>query len=74
MQQKCTGSRIGLVRELQELLDRTQSSFQVEELAGGYQLLTRPEFHPWLLRLRRRLPSISQAKPAAIVPFLPDLL
>src|SRR5262249_41114239 len=23
------------------------------ELAGGFQLLTRPEFHPWLVRLRR---------------------
>jgi segregation and condensation protein B len=54
-----------LVRELQELLDRTQSSFQVEELAGGYQLLSRSEFHPWLLRLRQtaspvRLSAASQ--------------
>jgi segregation and condensation protein B len=54
-----------LVRELQELLDRTQSSFQVEELAGGYQLLSKPEFHPWLLRLRQtaspiRLSAASQ--------------
>ena len=29
------------------------SAFQVEEIAGGYQLLTRPEFHPWLVRLRQ---------------------
>ena len=26
------------------------TAFQVEELAGGFQLLTRPEFHPWLVR------------------------
>src|SRR5262249_4861760 len=28
-------------------------AFQVEELAGGFQLLTRPEYHAWLVRLRR---------------------
>jgi segregation and condensation protein B len=36
-----------------ELYEADGSAFQVEELAGGYQLLTRPAFHPWLLRLRR---------------------
>src|SRR5262245_39216448 len=42
-----------LVRRLQALYQEEGSAFQVEELAGGYQLLTRPEFHPWLVRLRR---------------------
>jgi segregation and condensation protein B len=42
-----------LVRKLQTLYDKDGSAFQVEELAGGFQLLTRPEFHPWLARLRR---------------------
>ncbi len=42
-----------LVTCLGDLLDRDGSAFQVEELAGGYQLLTRPAFHPWLARLRR---------------------
>jgi segregation and condensation protein B len=42
-----------LVRKLQALYDKDGSAFRVEELAGGYQLLTRPEFHAWLLRLRR---------------------
>jgi segregation and condensation protein B len=42
-----------LVRKLQGLYDRDGTAFQVEELAGGFQLLTRPEYHPWLLRLRR---------------------
>jgi segregation and condensation protein B len=42
-----------LVRKLQALYDRDGTAFQVEELAGGYQLLTRPEYHPWLVRLRR---------------------
>lgn len=42
-----------LIRRLQEMYDRDGSAFQVVELAGGYQLQTRPEFHPWLARLRR---------------------
>lgn len=42
-----------LVRRLAGLYDQGDSAFQVEEVAGGYQLLTRPEFFPWLSRLRR---------------------
>jgi segregation and condensation protein B len=42
-----------LVRKLQSIYQQDGSAFQIEELAGGYQLLTRPEFHPWLVRLRR---------------------
>jgi segregation and condensation protein B len=42
-----------LVRKLQMLYDKDGTAFQVEEIAGGFQLLTRPEYHPWLLRLRR---------------------
>ncbi len=42
-----------LVDRLRALYDADGTAFQVEELAGGYQLLTRPAFHPWLLRLRR---------------------
>ncbi len=42
-----------LVRKLRSLYEREGSAFQVEELAGGYQLLTRPEFHRWLVRLHR---------------------
>jgi segregation and condensation protein B len=42
-----------LVRRLQSLYDRDGSAFRIGEPGGGYQLLTRPEFHPWLARLRR---------------------
>jgi segregation and condensation protein B len=41
-----------VVRQLQELYDRDGTAFQVVEIAGGYQLLTRPEYHRWLVRLR----------------------
>lgn len=53
-----------LVARLRELYDAGGSAFQVEELAGGYQLLTRPEYHPWLSRLRRHA-SEAQLSPAA---------
>lgn len=42
-----------LVERLQTLYEQDGSAFQVEELGGGFQLLTRPEYHPWLARLRR---------------------
>jgi segregation and condensation protein B len=42
-----------LVQRLQALYEQDGTAFQIEELAGGFQLLTRPEFHPWLARLRR---------------------
>ncbi len=47
-----------LLRRLQELYDRDGTAFQVVEVAGGYQLQTRPEFHPWLARLRRSQPEL----------------
>jgi segregation and condensation protein B len=45
------------IQRLREILDADQSAFQVEQLAGGYQLLTRSEFYPWLVRLNRSMPE-----------------
>lgn len=42
-----------LVARLQSLYDADRSAFQVEEIAGGYQLLTRTQYHTWLARLKR---------------------
>jgi segregation and condensation protein B len=42
-----------LVGQLRELLEREESAFEVEELAGGFQLLTKPEYYPWLARQRK---------------------
>ena len=42
-----------LLDRLRAVLDADGSAFQVEELAGGFQLLTRPAYHVWLLRFRR---------------------
>ena len=42
-----------LVERLDELLAAEGSTFRVEGIAGGYQLQTRPVYHPWLARLKR---------------------
>lgn len=42
-----------LLQRLQAFYEQDRTAFQIEELAGGFQLLTRPEHHPWLARLRR---------------------
>ncbi len=40
-----------LVRRLNELYDRAGRAFRVQELAGGFQMMTRPQFASWLRRL-----------------------
>jgi segregation and condensation protein B len=42
-----------LVRQLNRMFDQSGSAFRVEEIAGGFQLMTRPQFGPWLRRLLR---------------------
>lgn len=48
------------IREDVEVLNRAYDAegraFRIEEVAGGYQLRTRPEFAPWLQRLRPQPP------------------
>ena len=53
-----------LVRKLQTLYEQEGSAFTVEELAGGFQLLTRPQYHPWLTRLRRSGSDLRLSSPA----------
>ncbi len=40
-----------LLKELQRIYDLENSSFQIEEVAGGFQLLTKSPYHTWLARL-----------------------
>jgi segregation and condensation protein B len=42
-----------LISRLRELYEQDGSPFTIQDIAGGYQLLTRPEYHPWLIRLKR---------------------
>jgi segregation and condensation protein B len=53
-----------LVRKLQALYDQDGTAFQVEEVAGGFQLLTRPEYHRWLIRFRRSGTDVRLTAPA----------
>jgi segregation and condensation protein B len=49
------GAARRLLRKLQAFYDKDGTAFQIEELAGGFQLLTRPQYHRWLNPLRRDL-------------------
>ena len=42
-----------LLAQLRAFYDADATAFQVEEIAGGYQLLTRPAYRPWLQRAQR---------------------
>jgi segregation and condensation protein B len=42
-----------LVRVLNERYDAEGCAFRAEEVAGGFQLMTRPQFGPWIRRLVR---------------------
>jgi segregation and condensation protein B len=42
-----------LIRKLSSYYEQDGTAFQVKEIAGGYQLFTRPEFHPWISRVRQ---------------------
>ena len=39
-----------LLRKLNTLFDESGTAFRIEHLAGGFQLITRPQFGPWVRR------------------------
>lgn len=40
-----------LIRELNEIYDQQGRAFRVEDIAGGYAILTRGQFSPWLQKM-----------------------
>ncbi|HVV98879.1 MAG TPA: SMC-Scp complex subunit ScpB [Planctomycetaceae bacterium] len=52
-----------LIRKLNDLYDAEQSAFRVEQVAAGYQLLTRPEFAFWLSKLHQRQAELKLSPP-----------
>jgi segregation and condensation protein B len=40
------------LNRLHDLYETEGAAFQIVEIAGGFQLLTRPDFFPWLARVR----------------------
>lgn len=54
---KDSGEARRLLRKLQHLYHRESSALHVVELAGGFQLLTRPEYFDWLANWRALSPE-----------------
>ena len=53
-----------LVRTLNRKYDAEGSAFRIEEVAGGFQLMTRSKFAPWLRRLHSTPTEIRLSAPA----------
>ncbi len=53
------------VKSLNERYGRDGSAFRIEEIAGGYQMLTLQRFNPWLAKLQRTKQE-SRLSPAAL--------
>lgn len=53
-----------LVRQLNEFYDRLGSAFRIEQVAAGYQLLTRSVFAHWLSKLHQRQAELKLTAPA----------
>jgi segregation and condensation protein B len=51
------------IHRLSDMLRSNGSAFYVEEIAGGYQLLTRPEYRPWLEKVCRTQSDIPLSGP-----------
>lgn len=52
-----------LIRRLNTLYDESGRAFRVEEVAGGFQLLSRPKFASWLRRLSHVPPETRLSTP-----------
>jgi segregation and condensation protein B len=53
-----------LIGQLVGRYDERGSAFQVARVAGGYQLLTRPQFAPWLKTVAPRQDAVELTDPA----------
>jgi segregation and condensation protein B len=53
-----------LVRKINRLYDVEGCAFRIVEVAGGFQLMTRPKFAPWLRRLHGSQVEVRLSAPA----------
>ncbi len=53
-----------LVEQLNEMYDHDQSPFRIEQVASGYQLLTRSQYSQWLDRIHHRHVELKLTPPA----------
>jgi segregation and condensation protein B len=61
---------IAALEQLQQAYDVDASSWELVRIAGGYQILTRPEYHTWVAR-SAGLPSVSAPR---LTPMLLETL
>lgn len=52
------------IETLNERYETVGAAYRIEEGAGGYQMLTLPDFHPWLSKLRQTRAMNRLTKPA----------
>lgn len=43
-----------IINKLREEYDTYNRAFQIEEIANGFQLLSRPEYHEWISKTRKK--------------------
>ncbi len=71
--ERLTGiAEVGSVKQIRECVEtlnsryeRSGSSFRIEQIAGGYQMMTLPKFNPWLKKLLRNRAD-TKFSPAAL--------
>jgi segregation and condensation protein B len=52
-----------LIEQLNLAYDRSRTAFRIEQVATGFQMLTRPKFAPWLDRLHHRQARLKLSAP-----------
>ncbi len=45
---------VEIIGQLREEYETNGKGFQIEEIAGGYQILSRPEYHEWVSKLAKK--------------------
>jgi segregation and condensation protein B len=71
--ERLTGiAEVGSVKQIRECIEtlntryeQSGSSFRIEQIAGGYQMMTLPKYNPWLKKLLRNRAD-SKFSPAAL--------
>jgi len=53
-----------LVRRLNEFYDHSGTAFRIEQVASGYQMMTRPQYAHWLGKLHQRQAELKLSPPA----------
>ncbi|ODS33569.1 MAG: segregation and condensation protein B [Candidatus Scalindua rubra] len=53
-----------IIQQLREEYDTYDRVFQIEEIANGFQLLSRPEYHEWISKIRKKSSESKLSQPA----------